>query len=101
MKGYIVEVLSPREIVHPFSWPVPSDAPEIHRDGLINDLQLPVGLWVEGHAHQELDPGEAEEITPQVSCEDQVMIADDGRRKPCNLTLPSKKAQATVVVVYG
>ena len=38
MKGDIITILRPREPVHPGAWSVTGDAPEIHRNDLVDDL---------------------------------------------------------------
>ena len=59
---------------------VTCQASQIHSDSLVDGLGLPVRLWVERRAHQELDSGAAEQITPDVTCEHGVTVADYGLR---------------------
>jgi len=81
-EGGIVAVLRPGQPVHPRLRQVTCDTPKIHCDDLIDHLRLTVCLRVEGRAHAERDAGHLEEVTPHMTGENRVPVADDGRREP-------------------
>lgn len=75
-------ILHPREPLQPSVGSVAGDAPQIHGDGLVHDLVLHVGLWVERCTHLQLDAGELEQVTPHVDYEHGVTITHDRAPKP-------------------
>lgn len=45
---------------------------------MVDDLCLPVRLWLEGRAQVKLDTGEVKKPRPEIAGEDRVPVADDG-----------------------
>jgi hypothetical protein len=77
LKSRVVAELNPWQPLHPLSWSIPCQAPQIHGDNLVSCLRLAVGLQMKGGGHVERDLGEFEELPPKVAREHWVAITNN------------------------
>ena len=78
----IVAIFSPGEPIQPCARPVPSGAPQILGDRLVDNLGLAIRLRMEGRAHPELDTDEFEDVAPNMASEHRIPIAHNGVWEP-------------------
>jgi hypothetical protein len=69
VEGSIVTILRPRKPVGPGARPIPREVAKVHCDHLVDNLGLPVRLWVECRAQAGLDTSHLEEVEPHVTGE--------------------------------
>ena len=99
MIRHVVAVLCLGQPVEPRVGAIAGDAVEVHCNGFVHRLRLPVHLGMECRDEVEIDADELEEIMANMTGEhgSRSLMMDSGN--PCRRTMASKNALATEVAM--
>ena len=81
MKGDIITILRPQQLVHPRTRTITCNTTQIHSNDFVNNFGLAVRLGMEGDAKTQGDTRHLKEVAPHMASEHRILVFDDRRRK--------------------